>query len=81
MLRFSVYPTGRPAWIDPAKVSAIYDAMELKPAAIRGADPMVTIVGTTVVCDGAPVQLSGHAEEIAEAILSAIAAPFPRLTQ
>jgi len=79
MLRFAVYPTGRPAFVDPHKVSAVFDLIEMKPASIRGADPMVTIIGTTLVVDGAPVHLAGDATSIAEVVAEAQRVPFPRL--
>lgn len=79
MIELQSYPTGRTAWIDPDKVSAVIDLIEGRAPRIAGADPQLAIVGTQVIVDGCPVPIAGEAHLVAEAIKAARAPRFARL--
>jgi hypothetical protein len=67
-LQFPSQPFGRPAWIDPDRVSAIVDCVEMRQGQIAGGRPSVAITGTNVIVDGQAVTLVGEPAPIAAAI-------------
>lgn len=69
MLTFRAHPTGRPVWVDPFKVGAITDAIEISEPTIQGAPPTMKVVGTTLVVDGSSVMLGDDPKIVAAAII------------
>jgi hypothetical protein len=75
MIELLAYPTGRPCWIDPDAVTAILDTIEAQPAKVVGGQPVMAIVGTTVIVEGASVHLAGHAGDVSRQIFAARGKP------
>jgi hypothetical protein len=77
MLELLSYPTGRPCWIVPHKVSTVMDLVETTPPKIQGGQPGLTIVGTLLVVEGAQVPIHGNAKDVKATIERAAAMPSP----
>lgn len=74
-IEFQSYPTGRPCWIDPARVGAIMDTIEQVPSDFIGGDlarPTLRIVGTTLYVDGVPAHVQGDPQAVAAQIREAL---------
>lgn len=68
MLQFKGYPTGRPAFVDPTRVSGISDLVQMAPPTLQGGQPTMEIVGAVVVDDGGIVHLAEEAAIVRDAV-------------
>lgn len=68
LLQFIGYPTGRPAFVDPMRVGAVNDLVQMVPAKLQGGQPTMEIVGAVVCVDGAVVHLSEEASIVRDAV-------------
>lgn len=64
MIELKSYPTGRPCYVDPDRVGGVFDLLTAEPPRMVGAAPQLTVVGTRLLVDGAPMDVHGEAPDV-----------------
>jgi len=67
-LQFRSYPSQRPIWIDPWRVSAVFDLIVAEQPKIQGAPPVARLAGACALVDGATLNLAEDADIVWKAV-------------